>query len=173
MANRGGRSVFAFIWNNFVNSLKPRQRQGNFVGADYLGNTYFEIPAQPEIGKRRSERWFVPPGKISDGYNQELTAEWEAWLRHRRCTKFIFLTAQYTRITYIYNIFNLVTCRNDPPTEKELKQNLAIMNMKKFNASKLDEKFQTTKLEQQITGASNFPRYDEFERIVGKPSKDE
>lgn len=96
MANRDGRSVLLFVWRNFINSLKPRQRTGNYVGDDYLGNKYFEIPAQPQIGKRRPERWFVPSGKLSDGYNQEVTAEWEAWLRHRRYVRtFTFFNANF------------------------------------------------------------------------------
>lgn len=56
---------------------------GNLMGEDYFGNKYFEIPANPNIGKRRPERWFEPSGD-RDAFDRELTAEWEAWLRHRR-----------------------------------------------------------------------------------------
>lgn len=45
--------------------------------------------------------------------------------------------------------------------------------MKKLNALKLDEKFEIAKTELQTTGASNFPRLNEYERVVGKPPKDE
>lgn len=78
------RSILAFVWNNFKNSLIPRQRTGNYMGTDYFGNKYFEIPAQPQIGKRRAERWFEPSEKRDENFDRELTAEWESWLRHRR-----------------------------------------------------------------------------------------
>lgn len=54
------------------------------MGTDYFGNKYFEIPAQPQIGKRRAERWFEPSEKRDENFDRELTAEWESWLRHRR-----------------------------------------------------------------------------------------
>lgn len=78
-------NVVGMIWKNFVKSLKPRQRTGNLMGEDYFGNKYFEIPAQPQIGKRKPERWYEPPGHNMDAnFDRELTAEWESWLRHRR-----------------------------------------------------------------------------------------
>lgn len=30
--------------------------EGNYMGEDYFGNKYYEIPAQPQVGKRRAER---------------------------------------------------------------------------------------------------------------------
>lgn len=39
------RSVFGTAFKHFVNSLKPRQTLGIFVGDDYHGNKYYEIPA--------------------------------------------------------------------------------------------------------------------------------
>lgn len=39
------RSVFGIAFKNFVNSLKPRQTSGIFIGDDYHGNKYYEIPA--------------------------------------------------------------------------------------------------------------------------------
>lgn len=79
----GGRSIFQFIWKNFVNSIRPRQTKGNLMGEDYFGNKYYEIPANPRIGKRRHERWFEPSND-RDAFDRELTAEWESWLRGRR-----------------------------------------------------------------------------------------
>lgn len=80
-------NVVGMIWKNFVKSLIPRQRTGNFMGEDYFGNKYFEIPPNPKIGKRKAERWFEPPGHNMDAnFDRELTAEWESWLRHRRYT---------------------------------------------------------------------------------------
>lgn len=82
--SRGRANVWEIVWNNFVKSLKPRQRTGTYMGEDYFGNKYYEIPAQPQIGKRRPERWFVPTDNKHDNFDKELTAEWESWLRHRR-----------------------------------------------------------------------------------------
>lgn len=67
----------------------------------------------------------------------------------------------------------MIGCRADAPTEDELKQNLAIMEMKKVNADKLGEKFDDgVDTTQVTTGAPNFPRYDDYERVVGKRSSD-
>lgn len=58
----------------------------------------------------------------------------------------------------------------DPPTPEELNKNLAIMEMKKINAAKLDEHYSGDKIKkpQQITGAGNFPKYDEYEKAAGR-----
>lgn len=81
------RSVFQFVWTNFINSFRPRQIFGNFVGEDYFGNKYYEIPGNRNAGQRR-QRWFEPPKLRKEGYvevfDNEITAEWEAWLRGRR-----------------------------------------------------------------------------------------
>lgn len=82
--SRANQTVFSMIWNNFRKSLSPRQRIGNFMGEDYFGNKYYEIPAQPQVGKRRAERWFEPSEKKDENFDRELTAEWESWLRYRR-----------------------------------------------------------------------------------------
>ena len=54
------------------------------MGEDYYGNKYFEIAANPSIGKRKPERWFEPSGEDKEIFDQERTAEWESWLRGRR-----------------------------------------------------------------------------------------
>lgn len=79
-------NVFTLIWNNFVKSVKPRQQIGTFIGEDYFGNRYYEIPIQKHSLKRRPERWYEPPGRTDhvDNFDTELTSEWESWLRHRR-----------------------------------------------------------------------------------------
>lgn len=78
-------SVISTMWKSFVNSLRPKQRIGNFMGEDYFGNKYYEIPIQANSARRRPERWFEPPGHNMDKYfDSELTAEWESWLRYRR-----------------------------------------------------------------------------------------
>lgn len=81
------------------------------MGKDYFGNKYFEIPANPSIGKRKASRWFDPPKK--DDFMQEMPAEWEAWLRGRR---------------------------KEPPSEEEVMKNLAIMQIKKKNAIAVEAK---------------------------------
>lgn len=62
-------------------------------------------------------------------------------------------------------------CRDEPPTREELIQNLSIMQMKKINADKIDEKFAKPKAindtEKIVTGMS-FPSYKEYERVPGK-----
>lgn len=60
------------------------------TGKDYIGNTYFEIPANPSEGKRKPSRWYDPP-KGQD-FQNPIPAEWESWLRMRRYfMKFIFM----------------------------------------------------------------------------------
>lgn len=82
---REGRPLFRIIFQNFINSFRPRQLKGNYMGEDYLGNKFYEIEARP--GQKKA-RWFEPPGKrdINDpeDHGHELTAEWESWLRGRR-----------------------------------------------------------------------------------------
>lgn len=73
------------------------------------------------------------------------------------------------------------TTSDDPPTKEELLKNLAIMEMKKVNADKLDKKFakphdpqllKTEKDPKMVTGMS-FPTYDEYERVPGKKPPNE
>lgn len=102
------RSVWSKVFVNFVNSLRPRQTKGNLMGEDYMFTKYYEIPANPKIGKRNPSRWFVPIEK--DNFEQELPAEWEAWLRGRR---------------------------KEVPNTEEVLKNLGIMQIKKINAKKV------------------------------------
>ncbi|XP_049289575.1 NADH dehydrogenase [ubiquinone] 1 alpha subcomplex assembly factor 2 [Anopheles funestus] len=137
------RNLLRIVLDNFLKSFRPRQIKGNFVGEDYFGNKYYEIPPDPSVGRRRASRWFEPTAK--EAYDQEITAEWEAWLRGRR---------------------------KEPPTEQELLKNLAIMKMKERNAAELEAKYSKPKdatvLEQQKTGMGSFPQYDEYEVMPGK-----
>lgn len=132
------RSIIAMIFRNFINSFKPRQIYGNLKGADYFGNKYYEIPADPARGKRRPSRWFVPPTK--DDFEQEMPAEWEAWLRGRR---------------------------TEPPAEEEVAKNLAIMQMKKQNAVEVEKK--AGKMTPMQKGMETFPKRPEYEIMPGKP----
>ncbi|KAG8237065.1 hypothetical protein J437_LFUL005172 [Ladona fulva] len=142
----GQRSIIGMIFKNFIQSFKPRQTKGNYTGTDYFGNKYYEIPADPSVGKRKSSRWFEP--KETDAFDQEIPAEWEAWLRGRR---------------------------KDPPSEEELLKNLAVMEMKKKNAQRIAEEqtgFKSVESGLQQTRKAEFPTYEEYEYTPGqKPQK--
>ncbi|XP_042225546.1 NADH dehydrogenase [ubiquinone] 1 alpha subcomplex assembly factor 2-like [Homarus americanus] len=138
------RSLFGTAFKHFLNSLKPRQTARVYVGDDYHGNKYYEIPADPSRGKRHPQRWYVPP--VDMRYDQEhMPAEWDAWLRNRR---------------------------PEPPGESELRENLTIATMKKQNADKLEEKYikkpdSTTK----ESAKPSYPVYDDYETTPGEGIK--
>ncbi|XP_065348879.1 NADH dehydrogenase [ubiquinone] 1 alpha subcomplex assembly factor 2-like isoform X2 [Cloeon dipterum] len=135
------RSIIGTILKNFINSFKVLQKpSGKLVSTDFLGNKYFEIPADPQGGKRRPSRWFDPATK--DDFQQEIPAEWEAWLRNRRA---------------------------EPPTEDEIKASYALMLQKKKNAAALETKTPSGAPTQAIKGMESFPQYgDEYEMMAGK-----
>ncbi|XP_063235876.1 NADH dehydrogenase [ubiquinone] 1 alpha subcomplex assembly factor 2 [Bacillus rossius redtenbacheri] len=139
-----GRGIVATILKNLVNSLRPRQMFGNEMGKDHLGNTYFEIPADPRAGKRRAERWFAP--KEKEDFEQQVPAEWEAWLRGRR---------------------------SEAPKEEEVLRNLALMQVKKENARKIAEREAASRdsssLGTEVKGKESFPARKEYEIMPGKP----
>lgn len=66
-------------------------------------------------------------------------------------------------------LYHIYLRREEAPTREELLQNLAIMDMKKANAEKIDEKFAKPGNEPDkiVTGMS-FPSYKEYERVPGK-----
>lgn len=117
------------------------------MGEDHFGNKFFEIPPDPSVGRRKSSRWFEP--KEKEDFEQEMPAEWDAWLRGRRSV---------------------------PPTDEEVARNVQIMNMKKHNAKVLDDKYGAKTddkgIYQKPTGMGTFPDYqDEYELMPGKPRK--
>lgn len=60
---------------------------------------------------------------------------------------------------------------NEPPTKEELMRNLAIMDMKKDNAAKIDKKFAkaiTKENPEKIVTGMSFPSYKDYERVPGK-----
>ncbi|CAL8096432.1 unnamed protein product [Orchesella dallaii] len=133
------RSILKMIWTNFRNSLRPRQIKGNLIGKDSFGNKYFEIPADPSIGKRRDARWFEPV--IKDKHDQEMPAEWESWLRGRR---------------------------KQPPTTEEVLRNQAIADMKKINAAELEKEYHPEGVtEKKPDTIKTFPQYKEYEIMPG------
>lgn len=142
MANSPGltRSLWGTVLRNFINSFKPRKFFGELRGSDYMGNKYYEIPADLNVGRRKASRYFEPP--IKEDFQQELPAEWEAWLRGRR--KVV-------------------------PTEEEITRNLAIMGMKQRNAIEVDKKGgKVTPLQK---GMETFPKRTEYEITPGRGTK--
>ncbi|XP_059473661.1 NADH dehydrogenase [ubiquinone] 1 alpha subcomplex assembly factor 2 isoform X2 [Neocloeon triangulifer] len=135
------RSILGSILKNFLNSFKIAAKpSGKLVASDFIGNKYYEVPADPQGGKRRPTRWFDPATK--DDFEQEIPAEWEAWLRNRRA---------------------------EPPTEDEIKASYALMLLKKKNAAALELKNPTSLPNQPIKGMESFPQYgDEYELMAGK-----
>ena len=90
------RGMLQYVFKHFWNSFKVGKRQavGNLMGKDPYGNSYYELPAQPQLGKRRPSRWYntadisssdaeTGPSEKWGGFDAELPAEWESWLRHR------------------------------------------------------------------------------------------
>ncbi|CAG9769649.1 unnamed protein product [Ceutorhynchus assimilis] len=111
MAQPPSRSIIKMILTNFINSLKPRQFRGNYMGVDTFGNKYYEIPVNSSSARTRPSRWFEPP--VKDDFASEMSAEWESWLRGRR---------------------------KQPPTDEEVAKNYALMQLKKKNAIEVDAK---------------------------------
>ncbi|XP_049883586.1 NADH dehydrogenase [ubiquinone] 1 alpha subcomplex assembly factor 2 [Pectinophora gossypiella] len=130
------RYVWRIAFRNFINSLRPRQIRGNAMGTDYIGNKYFEIPAEPSLGKRKPTRWYDPPKGLD--FENKIPSEWEAWLRMRR---------------------------DNAPTEEEIAQNMAMAKMKKENAAKLEAKRLAEGGDLPVAperGHLSFPKYEEY-----------
>ncbi|KAL4716911.1 hypothetical protein ACJJTC_012722 [Scirpophaga incertulas] len=133
--SNGERYLWRIVFKNFLNSLRPRPL-GNSIGKDYKGNIYYEIPANPQLGKRKATRWYDPPKGLD--FQEPIPSEWESWLRMRRV---------------------------DPPSEEEIAKNLAVANLKKINAARIEEErlkdggLLPTPIER---GAQSFPTYSEY-----------
>uniref|UniRef100_A0A069DNV6 Uncharacterized protein n=1 Tax=Panstrongylus megistus TaxID=65343 RepID=A0A069DNV6_9HEMI len=137
--SREGRGLLVSIFKNFINSLKPRQFKGNFVGKDYSGNQYFEIPSE----RGRSSRYYVPKGGDVSKFDEGLPAEWESWLRHRRKTP-------PTEEELAQNLAMM----------KRRKDN-ALKIEEKFKSSEVEQKKSTR-------SSTSYPQYGEFELYPGK-----
>ena len=155
------RGMLKYVWDNFRKSLKVGQREkvGTVMGQDPYGNTYYELPAQPQLGKRRPTRWYntvetnqkeIVGREVVAGFDAELPSEWESWLRHRRA---------------------------DAPTEKEVMQSLAMAELKKMNAAKLEEarhaEMLAAGLDPSPPGIQDhektpYPKYQEYEVMPGE-----
>lgn len=73
------RRLWKIVFQNFLKSLQPKVKEKP-IGSDSQGNKYFEIPADPQGGRRLPRRWFVPV----DEETGVPTPEWSQWLRGRR-----------------------------------------------------------------------------------------
>jgi len=144
-----------------MNSFKiaKREKIGEIVGRDPYGNTYYQLPAQPQLGKRRPTRWYntaetekadIIAKDLWAGFDSNLPAEWESWLRFRR---------------------------TEPPTDDEVLKSLAIAEMKKVNAAKLEmaraEELKAQGLDPgppklQDHEKTPYPKYEEFEIMPGE-----
>ena len=121
MANKVRPGPLARLVTNFMNSLKNGRHidsKPQVVGEDYIGNRYYEIPANPSHGKRRPRRWYTSPASnyhdprgsnITEGFDNEVPSEWESWLRNRR---------------------------ELPPSDAEILQSYAIADLKKVKEDK-------------------------------------
>lgn len=136
MSQPPARNLLLNILKNFVNSLKPRRLWGDLKGVDHFGNKYYEVPINEYSRRSRPERYFEPP--VGADFDQEMSAEWESWLRYRR---------------------------RDPPSDEEIARNLAIMEMKKKNAVIVDAK--GGKKTPQTKGMESFPVRPEYEMVPG------
>ncbi|GFX19973.1 mimitin, mitochondrial [Trichonephila clavipes] len=71
------------IVTNFLKTFKLLPPDGKLMGQDHLGNKYYEAASSNPHSMRKSKnRWFEP--KVEGDWQQNLPAEWEAWLRGRR-----------------------------------------------------------------------------------------
>lgn len=162
-----GRPLMKILFQNFINSFRPRQIKGNLIGEDYFGNKFYEIPKDLAKGKNKRSRWFEPAVDKED-HEQEMAAEWESWLRGRRWVKVQLV---------IFELWcNFEAFRKEPPTDQELMKNLAIMQLKKKNAAALEDKFAVKQdhaaLRKDETGQkASFPQYTDYEIMPGKAPK--
>lgn len=135
------RSIVAIIFRNFIRSFIPRQMKVKQVGQDYLGNKYFERPAEPGNRNKKPTRWFEPVTE-KDTLDQEVPVEWDAWLRGRR---------------------------TQPPEEREILMNRAIMKLKQLRANELSNRDPPLQLPHICDPGSkkSFPKYEEYEVSPG------
>lgn len=126
------RGVLRTIWNNFLNSFKvePRKYFGEFKGEDHLGNKYFELPPDPQGGRRLSSRWFeaVDPSDTTP----EVPREWIAWLRRQR---------------------------DVPPTQEEIILNMAKADLKRTRAAEINKKYGHQDINDKSSPFRQYPEY--------------
>ncbi|GFY73964.1 mimitin, mitochondrial [Trichonephila inaurata madagascariensis] len=135
------RSILRMIVTNFLKTFKLLPPDGKLMGQDHLGNKYYEAASSNPHSMRKSKnRWFEP--KVEEDWQQNLPAEWEAWLRGRR---------------------------QHAPTEEEVLHNLSIAQMKKVKGDEIaakDNAFSdNTSIKENSKG---FPELPDFEKEPGQ-----
>ena len=107
-----GRRVYWNIFQNILKTFKIRKvyARGNYVGCDQYGNKFYENPAEDGMRSKLPRRSFEPAEEMKFDVDN-MSAEWDSWLRHKR---------------------------HDPPTIEELKYNMHIAEQKKENAGKAE-----------------------------------
>ncbi|CAK9794701.1 hypothetical protein ANTPLA_LOCUS81 [Anthophora plagiata] len=136
-----GRGIFQMIWRDFVASMKLGSAKTKLIGEDYYGTKYYETSIRKGSAKRFPSRYFEPINK--DDFEQEIPAEWEAWLRYRR---------------------------KEAPTKEEIERNYQLQLIKKQNAKQLQELYSSSETEvrksvAQLEPHSSFPTYEEYKNV--------
>ncbi|KAF7397917.1 hypothetical protein HZH68_009139 [Vespula germanica] len=133
------RGLFRMIFRDFLASIRPTINRPKLMGEDYFGTKYYEVSINSSSKKKKPSRYFEA---INDDFEQEIPAEWEAWLRHRR---------------------------KEPPTFAEIETNYKIQVTKKLNAAeKLEaskkeiEALNKTDIPVEKRGYESFPIYEEY-----------
>lgn len=144
MAARG-QGIIARIISNIRSRMNEEQRTGFVIGKDYLGNHYFEQPADPSRGIRKPRRWYktVDP----EAWDKSMPPEWEAWLRYRR---------------------------DDPPTEQEVIRNLSVSESRRTKADQIKERFASKKTDiTEEAGEKKIPetKYEKYPEYQTDPDK--
>ncbi|XP_076630000.1 uncharacterized protein LOC143346114 [Colletes latitarsis] len=134
------RGVIQILWKCFVGSLRLKEPTAKLIGEDFYGTKYYEKPLPSNSVKKRPSRYFEPVDKDT-GFDQEIPAEWEAWLRFRRI---------------------------NPPTKEEVEENYRIAMSKKENAALIEAKYAHTKtdlpeLPVNTKTQTSYPSYKEYE----------
>ncbi|XP_051171375.1 NADH dehydrogenase [ubiquinone] 1 alpha subcomplex assembly factor 2 [Leptopilina boulardi] len=141
--SRREQNVLRMIWRDFISSIFVRAEKPKLMGEDFYGTKYFETPPRRGSSKRPA-RHFEPVNK--DDHEQEIPAEWEAWLRYRR------------RVV---------------PTNQEVEENYKLILTKRENAAKLVEKYSGKEIEKinppmPASNPGNFPVYEEYQDVEVK-----
>ncbi|XP_011502261.1 PREDICTED: mimitin, mitochondrial [Ceratosolen solmsi marchali] len=139
---RKEKGLFRMMFYEFIEYIKPNFPKTTCVGTDHFGTKYYEtINSKSTMKKIR--RYFTPLNKTD--FEQELPAEWEAWLRYRR---------------------------KIPPTEKEVNDGYQMILTKRKNAAKLNATFSNylsdskSNKDQSSTTHANlkYPVYEDYKK---------
>ena len=116
-----GKGFLERLFENLRTKKKVQQEQIS-AGKDYMGNMYYEAPADPSRGVRAPKRWYWP--QHEDDWDRPIPPEWEAWLRYRR---------------------------PDAPTEEEINRNIAMAQLKRLRAKEATERLSAMSREEVVS----------------------